>query len=175
MRRLAILILCLILPSCLMAQGMVALGLLGGGALIYETMQGEEAPVRAAWTAEASAGYLFRLGDSVLLGPQASVVWTGRTNIVERSFYAASLQGGLALSLLIETETKSAFSLSLAAGLGRYIDTDIFATSLKLAFQYHWRFIEALALTAGLEARLTPDGPSAALSLGITTMIGVGQ
>ena len=97
MRRLSILILCLILPSCLMAQGMVTLGLLGGGALIYETMQGEEAPVRAAWTAEASAGYLFRLGDSVLLGPQASVVWTGRTNIVERSFYAASLQGLLPL------------------------------------------------------------------------------
>lgn len=175
MRRLAILFLCLILPSCLMAQGMVTLGLLGGGSLIYETKHGEEAPVRAAWTAEASAGYLFRLSDSILIGPQAGVAWTGRTNIVHRSFYAASIQGELALALLFETEGRSAFSLSLAAGLGRYIDTDIFATSLRLSLQYHWWLIEALALTAGLDARLTPDGPSAALRLGITTMIGVGQ
>ena len=175
MRRLAILVLCLFLPSCLMAQGMVALGLLGGGALIYETMQGEEAKVRTAWTGEASAGYLFRLSDSILLGPQAGVVWTGRTNIVERSFYAASIQGELALALLFETEGRSAFSLSLAAGLGRYIDTDIFATSLKLSFQYHLRIVKALSLTAGLDARLTHDGPSAVLSLGLTTLIGVGQ
>lgn len=175
MRRLAILILCLILPSCLMAQGMVTLGLLGGGALIYETMQGEEAKVRTAWTGEASAGYLFRLSDRILLGPQAGVVWTGRTNIVHRTFYAASIQGELALALLIETEERSAFSLALAAGLGSCIDTDIFATSLKLSFQYHWRIVKALSLTAGLDARLTHDGPSAALSLGLTTLIGVGQ
>lgn len=175
MRRLAVLILCLILPSCLMAQGMVTLGLLGGGALIYETMQGEEAKVRTAWTGEASAGYLFRLSDSILLGPQAGVVWTGRTNIVHRNFYAASIQGELALALLFETEGHSAFSLSLAAGLGSCIDTDIFATSLKLSFQYHLRIVKALSLTAGLDARLTHDGPSAALSLGLTTLIGVGQ
>ena len=171
MRRLAVLILCLILPSCLMAQGMVTLGILGGGALIYETMQGEEAKVRTAWTGEASAGYLFRLSDSILLGPQAGVVWTGRTNIVHRNFYAASIQGELALALLFETEGHSAFSLALAAGLGSCIDTDIFATSLKLSF----RIVKALSLTAGLDARLTHDGPSAVLSLGLTTLIGVGQ
>ena len=175
MRRLAVLILCLILPSCLMAQGMVTLGLLGGGVLIYETMQGEEAKVRTAWTGEASAGYLFRLSDSILLGPQAGVVWTGRTNIVHRNFYAASIQGELALALLFETEGHSAFSLALAAGLGSCIDTDIFATSLKLSFQYHWRIVKALSLTAGLDAHLTHDGPSAVLSLGLTTLIGVGQ